>query len=205
MIVEALIIEGNSAEFLVGEEWMLKKGVRIDFVSVSAPDGTEGLFLPDRRVEPHLFMAPTLAVVQRGKGITKLAHQWVGPAKVVQDAGFDNVEVVRDDTGGHLVTHSSFLVASSCPSDSLGAIAERILAELAKEDDEAENVSPENERPESLGQNPEPSEEPKTQQHSNGSVKSISDKMVKPVTSQHASLGLLNNPRLQQPTPRRNR
>ncbi|KAE9308633.1 hypothetical protein PF001_g11069 [Phytophthora fragariae] len=56
-----------------------------------------------------------------------------------------------------------------------------------------------------LGQNPEPSEEPKTQQHSNGSVKSISDKMVKPVTCQHASLGLLNNPRLQQPTPRRNR
>ncbi|KAE9111170.1 hypothetical protein PF007_g11575 [Phytophthora fragariae] len=114
------------------------------------PDGTEGLFLPDRRVEPHIFMAPTLAVVQRGKGITKLAHQWVGPAKVVQDAGFDNVEVVRDDTGGHLVTHSSFLVASSCPSDSLGAIAERILAELAKEDDEAENVSPENERRESV-------------------------------------------------------
>ncbi|KAE9208564.1 hypothetical protein PF004_g16723 [Phytophthora fragariae] len=119
-------------------------------LAVSAPDGTEGLFLPDRRVEPHIFMAPTLAVVQRGKGITKLAHQWVGPAKVVQDAGFDNVEVVRDDTGGHLVTHSSFLVASSCPSDSLGAIAERILAELAKEDDEAENVSPENERRESV-------------------------------------------------------
>ncbi|KAE9231565.1 hypothetical protein PF002_g12652 [Phytophthora fragariae] len=155
-------------------------------------------------------MAPTLAVVQRGKGITKLAHQWVGPAKVVQDAGFDNVEVVRDDTGGHLVTHSSFLVASSCPSDSLGAIAERILAELAKEDDEAENRSDEVDeelrfRRMQLGQNPEPSEEPKTQQHSNGSVKSISDKMVKPVTCQHASLGLLNNPRLQQPTPRRNR
>ncbi|KAG6614655.1 Enzymatic Polyprotein [Phytophthora cinnamomi] len=49
----------------------------------------------------------------RGKGITKLAHQWVGQAKVVQDAGFDNMEVVRDDIGEHLVTHSSFLVASS--------------------------------------------------------------------------------------------
>ncbi|KAG6612575.1 RNA-dependent DNA polymerase [Phytophthora cinnamomi] len=77
----------------------------------------------------------------RGKGITKLAHQWVGPAKVVQDAGFDNMEVVRDDTGEHLVKHSSFLAASSCPSDSLGAIAERILAELAEEDDEAETGS----------------------------------------------------------------
>ncbi|KAE8902815.1 hypothetical protein PF005_g471 [Phytophthora fragariae] len=108
MIVDALVIEGKSAMFLVGKEWMLKKGVRIDFVScemkwyqgglkkvvpfqcskytggrtararlvrrarvrtgtrhnvklaVSAPDGTAGLFLPDRRVEPHLFMAPTL-------------------------------------------------------------------------------------------------------------------------------------------------
>ncbi|KAG6585086.1 RNA-dependent DNA polymerase [Phytophthora cinnamomi] len=77
----------------------------------------------------------------RGKGITKLAHQWVGQAKVVQDAGFDNMEVVRGDIGEHLVTHSSFLVASSCPSDSLGAIAERILAELEEEDDEAETGS----------------------------------------------------------------
>eukprot|EP00644_Phytophthora_capsici_P001694 jgi/Phyca11/107793/e_gw1.14.352.1 len=33
----------------------------------------------------------------KGKGITKLAHQWVGPAKVVQDAGYDNWEVARED------------------------------------------------------------------------------------------------------------
>ncbi|KAE8963637.1 hypothetical protein PR002_g29230, partial [Phytophthora rubi] len=68
-----------------------------------------------------------------GKGITKLAHQWVGPAKITQDAGFDNFEVVRDDTGEHLVVHCSFLVTSACPSDSLGSVAETILRELAEE------------------------------------------------------------------------
>jgi hypothetical protein len=27
----------------------------------------------------------------RGKGITKLAHQWMGPARVLEDAGFNNL------------------------------------------------------------------------------------------------------------------
>ncbi|KAE8902052.1 hypothetical protein PF005_g23416 [Phytophthora fragariae] len=34
----------------------------------------------------------------RGKGITKLTHKWVGPARIEADAGFDNWEVLRDDT-----------------------------------------------------------------------------------------------------------
>ncbi|KAE9262265.1 hypothetical protein PR003_g33603, partial [Phytophthora rubi] len=72
----------------------------------------------------------------KGKGITKLAHQWVGPAKIVQSAGFDNWEVVRDDTDEHSIVHCSFLVSSHCPSDSLGPIAERIVAELELEDEE---------------------------------------------------------------------
>ncbi|EGZ29973.1 hypothetical protein PHYSODRAFT_409529, partial [Phytophthora sojae] len=33
----------------------------------------------------------------KGKGITKLPHQWVGPPKIVQDAGYDNWDVVRED------------------------------------------------------------------------------------------------------------
>ncbi|KAE8955365.1 hypothetical protein PR001_g32137, partial [Phytophthora rubi] len=70
----------------------------------------------------------------KGKGITKLAHQWVGPAKIVQSAGFDNWEVVRDDTDEHSIVHCSFLVSSHCPSDSLGVIAERVIAELELED-----------------------------------------------------------------------
>ncbi|KAG6614839.1 RNA-dependent DNA polymerase [Phytophthora cinnamomi] len=70
----------------------------------------------------------------RGKGITNLAHQWVGPARIVQAAGFDNWEVVRDDTDEHWIHHCSFLVSSRCPSDSLGVIAEKLLAELEQED-----------------------------------------------------------------------
>ncbi|OWZ14950.1 hypothetical protein PHMEG_00011499 [Phytophthora megakarya] len=38
----------------------------------------------------------------RGKSIAKLAHQWIGPAKIVQDAGFDYWEVVPEASeGGH--------------------------------------------------------------------------------------------------------
>ncbi|KAE8976142.1 hypothetical protein PF005_g17715 [Phytophthora fragariae] len=37
----------------------------------------------------------------RGKDITKLSHQWVGPALITEDAGFDNWRVVREDTGKH--------------------------------------------------------------------------------------------------------
>ncbi|KAE8959471.1 hypothetical protein PR001_g30704 [Phytophthora rubi] len=70
----------------------------------------------------------------KGKGITKLAHQWVGPAKIVQSAGIDNWEVVRDDTDEHSIVHCSFLVSSHCPSDSRGVIAERVIAELELED-----------------------------------------------------------------------
>ncbi|OWY99560.1 RNA-directed DNA polymerase [Phytophthora megakarya] len=69
----------------------------------------------------------------RGRGITKLAHQWVGPAEVVQAAGFDNWEVTRTDTGERLIVHCSDVVSSRCPSDSLGIVADKILAELAEE------------------------------------------------------------------------
>ncbi|OWY91736.1 hypothetical protein PHMEG_00039564, partial [Phytophthora megakarya] len=73
----------------------------------------------------------------RGQGITKLAHQWVGPATIFQSTGFDNWEVTRDDTGEHLVVHCSFLVSSRCPNESLGVVADKILAELREESDEA--------------------------------------------------------------------
>ncbi|POM67905.1 Hypothetical protein PHPALM_15999 [Phytophthora palmivora] len=69
-------------------------------------------------------------------GITKLAHQWLGPARIVEGADFDNWKVRREDTGEHMVVHSSFLVSSSCPSDSLGSVAERIPRKLEEEDNE---------------------------------------------------------------------
>ncbi|EGZ08640.1 hypothetical protein PHYSODRAFT_435623, partial [Phytophthora sojae] len=65
----------------------------------------------------------------RGKDITKLAHQWVGPARIVPDAGYDE----------RLIVHCSFLVSSSCPSSSLGTVAEQILQELAREDADSQD------------------------------------------------------------------
>jgi len=72
----------------------------------------------------------------RGRGITKLTHQWVGPAKICQDAGFDNWEVVREDTGERIIAPCSFIVSCRCPSDSLGNVAEMIIRELADEDED---------------------------------------------------------------------
>ncbi|KAG6612286.1 RNA-dependent DNA polymerase [Phytophthora cinnamomi] len=70
----------------------------------------------------------------KGKDITKLAYQWVGPANIIRDAGFDNFVVLRDDNDEHLMVHCSFLVSSKCPSNSLGDVADRIIAELAEEE-----------------------------------------------------------------------
>ncbi|KAE9061632.1 hypothetical protein PF006_g31346 [Phytophthora fragariae] len=76
----------------------------------------------------------------RGKGITKLSHQWVGPALITEDAGFDNWRVVREDTEEHLVVHCSFLVTNRCSSDSLGHVAERILRELGEDENESDGT-----------------------------------------------------------------
>ncbi|KAE9219288.1 hypothetical protein PF005_g7929 [Phytophthora fragariae] len=75
-----------------------------------------------------------------GKGITKLSHQWVGPALITEDAGFDNWRVLREDTGEHLVVHCSFLVTSRCPNDSLGHVAEWILRELGEDENESDGT-----------------------------------------------------------------
>ncbi|GMF47791.1 unnamed protein product [Phytophthora fragariaefolia] len=74
----------------------------------------------------------------RGRGITKLTHQWVGPARVTSSAGFANWSVVRKDNDEHMIVHSSFMVSCRCSSDSLGSVADRILRELADEDAAAE-------------------------------------------------------------------
>ncbi|KAE9163772.1 hypothetical protein PF005_g30305, partial [Phytophthora fragariae] len=124
MEVDALIVEGATDEFLLCESWMMKKGVKIDFVScemkwyeddtkkivpfqcsgsdekpgravkarlaraarvqswtcrnvelsVAAPEGTVGMFMPARRVEPHLFVAPTLSTVYWGKVVVPVMN-----------------------------------------------------------------------------------------------------------------------------------
>ncbi|KAE8889972.1 hypothetical protein PF010_g25589 [Phytophthora fragariae] len=49
----------------------------------------------------------------KGKGIMKLAHQWVGPAKITQDAGFDNGED-HAGCGVRQQESTSWCIAASC-------------------------------------------------------------------------------------------
>ncbi|ETP51979.1 hypothetical protein F442_02952 [Phytophthora nicotianae P10297] len=70
----------------------------------------------------------------KGRGVTKLAHRWVGPAKVVEDVGYDNWKLVRHDTGDTFVTHCSFLTSYHCPEGLLDDIARQTVAELDEED-----------------------------------------------------------------------
>ncbi|KAK1929362.1 hypothetical protein P3T76_015114 [Phytophthora citrophthora] len=71
----------------------------------------------------------------RGTGVTKLAHQWIGPAKISTDGGFDNWIVRREDTGEELVAHCSFLVSYYRPRNQLSVVADEILEDLTKDDE----------------------------------------------------------------------
>ncbi|KAE9266811.1 hypothetical protein PR003_g31989, partial [Phytophthora rubi] len=69
----------------------------------------------------------------RGRGITKLAHQWVGPAKIEEDVGYDNWRVTRLDDGSSLVVHSIFLTSYHCPDSQLQEIAQMETGEYEQD------------------------------------------------------------------------
>jgi len=71
----------------------------------------------------------------RGKGVTKLAHQWMGPARVLGDAGFDNLGIIRLDDQEEMVAHCSFLTSYHGPDGHLQEIARRTIQEM--DEDEA--------------------------------------------------------------------
>lgn len=92
----------------------------------------------DRQVRHRAHFQPGSLVwllrPPRGKGVTKLAHQWVGPARILDDAKFDNWRVRRLDTGDELVTHSSFVVSYHSPVGMLEQIARRTIGEMEVEE-----------------------------------------------------------------------
>jgi hypothetical protein len=90
----------------------------------------------------------------RGKGVTKLAHQWVGPARVLEDAGFDNLRIVRLDDQEEMVAHCCFLTSYHCPEGQLDEIARHTIVEL--EENEADDA------PDVWGQEPVTGEEADT-------------------------------------------
>ncbi|GMF55475.1 unnamed protein product [Phytophthora fragariaefolia] len=54
----------------------------------------------------------------RGKNATKLVHQWMGPLRIVEPAGYDNFVLTREDKTGKketLIAHVSFLISYHYP------------------------------------------------------------------------------------------
>ncbi|GMF47160.1 unnamed protein product [Phytophthora fragariaefolia] len=76
IVVNALLVDGQGCEFLIGEDWMLEHQVKLDFAKrecnhvlrllVDAEDGTTGVFLPKPSHKRQLMVAPTVNAVQNG-------------------------------------------------------------------------------------------------------------------------------------------
>ncbi|OWZ16768.1 hypothetical protein PHMEG_0009390 [Phytophthora megakarya] len=73
----------------------------------------------------------------RGKNATKFVHQWMGPLRILDPAGYDNFLLTREDRTGTVETviaHVSFLISYHYPEPLLAQVARDIDEELAFED-----------------------------------------------------------------------
>ncbi|KAE8901998.1 hypothetical protein PF005_g9683 [Phytophthora fragariae] len=73
----------------------------------------------------------------RGAKATKFVHRWMGPARIVEAAGYDNFLLQREDKGGApelIIAHVSFLVSYHSPEPLLERAAEDIDAQLEYEE-----------------------------------------------------------------------
>ncbi|KAE9289896.1 hypothetical protein PR003_g25429 [Phytophthora rubi] len=73
----------------------------------------------------------------RGKNATKFVHQWMGPLRILEPAGYDNFVLTREDKNGKtetLIAHVSFLISSHYPEALLTQVARDIDEQLADED-----------------------------------------------------------------------
>ncbi|KAG3072927.1 hypothetical protein PI125_g22375 [Phytophthora idaei] len=67
----------------------------------------------------------------RGPQATKFVHPWVGPMKIVEDAGYDNFLLQREDgdqTGEQIIAHVSFLITYHYPEALLNEAAADIAS-----------------------------------------------------------------------------
>ncbi|KAE8899085.1 hypothetical protein PF005_g22095 [Phytophthora fragariae] len=95
----------------------------------------------DRKVKRKRTFAPGDRVWMyrppRGPKASKFVHQWLGPLRVVEPAGYDNLLLEREDTDGEqerYVAHESFLVTYYYPTAMLKRAAADIAAQLEYED-----------------------------------------------------------------------
>ncbi|KAE9295160.1 hypothetical protein PR003_g24087 [Phytophthora rubi] len=73
----------------------------------------------------------------RGAKATKFVHRWMGPARIVEAAGYDNFLLRREDKGGApelIIAHVSFLVSYHSPEPLLERAAADIDAQLEYEE-----------------------------------------------------------------------
>ncbi|GMF48355.1 unnamed protein product [Phytophthora fragariaefolia] len=73
----------------------------------------------------------------RGKNVTKFVDQWMGPLRIVEPAGYDNVVLTREDKTGKKETqiaHVSFLISFHYPDAWLTQVAHDIDEQLRYED-----------------------------------------------------------------------
>ncbi|KAE9306210.1 hypothetical protein PF008_g21528 [Phytophthora fragariae] len=75
----------------------------------------------------------------RGPKATKFVHQWQGPMRIVESAGYENFVLEREDKTGApevLIAHVSFLVSYHHPESLLQQAANDLKAELEDEDED---------------------------------------------------------------------
>lgn len=73
----------------------------------------------------------------RGPKATKFVHQWMGPMKVIEPAGYDNFLLQREDKTGEselMIAHVSFMLSYHFPSPLLQQAAADIVEQLRDED-----------------------------------------------------------------------
>lgn len=79
----------------------------------------------------------------RGPKATKFVHQWMGPMKIVEPAGYDNFLLQREDRTGQpelIIAHVSFLVSYHYPTPLLKQAADDIAEQLRDEDQDGDDV-----------------------------------------------------------------
>ncbi|OWZ03410.1 hypothetical protein PHMEG_00024864 [Phytophthora megakarya] len=77
----------------------------------------------------------------RGKKATKFVHQWMGPLRIVEPAGFDNFVLKREDKAGKvetIIAHVSFLISYHYPEPLLDQVALDIDEQIAYEERQSE-------------------------------------------------------------------
>jgi hypothetical protein len=75
----------------------------------------------------------------RGQNATKFGHRWMGPMRVVEDAGYENYLLEREDKQGAretVIAHASFLASYHYPVPLLARAAADIDEELSYESDD---------------------------------------------------------------------